>query len=510
MNILVFCDGTWNTPQQLEEGKPAPTNVVKLRNAAEESKQQRVYYHPGVGTEGGIVNHYLGGGIGEGLDKNIISAYFWLARNYRPGDKIWLFGFSRGAYTVRSLGGMISRCGLLDASASAAGDEKVWRDINELFQNYRKPLADADIIKATARRPFYDVAPGMPTAKSIEIHFIGVWDTVGALGIPDDMALANLLDNPEDYVFHDTSLSSIVQNARHALALDEQRQSFIPTLWDNVQGNPHVKQCWFAGVHADVGGGYAQSGLSDVALQWMLDEAKPLGLLVKKGIDEQLAADPLAILHDSVTGFFKLQHTRPRGIPQITADNQEIHPSVLTRQKIPSLLNGDYRRSQQVTKDAPVTIDIFSRERWNQTGVWLEGGKKYLFQAVGQWLDSSIPSGPAGTDDGKFYPGEAVQVLASLSDKLESLWRGVSKNQNVDFWLSRRIGSAPWFALIGMVANNVSSHSVDPYPLHQVFTIGDGCSFTPEKSGYFYAYANDAWQMYDNNRGSVSLTITMS
>ena len=81
MNILVFCDGTWNTPQQLEEGKPAPTNVVKLRNAAEESKQQRVYYHPGVGTEGGIVNHYLGGGIGEGRDKNIISAYFWVGRN---------------------------------------------------------------------------------------------------------------------------------------------------------------------------------------------------------------------------------------------------------------------------------------------------------------------------------------------------------------------------------------------------------------------------------------------
>ncbi|MEX6090594.1 phospholipase effector Tle1 domain-containing protein [Raoultella planticola] len=103
MNLLVFCDGTWNTPQQLDDGKPAPTNVVKLRNAVAENTQQRVYYHSGVGTDGGVVDRYIGGGIGEGLDKNIISAYYWLATRYQPGDKIWLFGFSRGAYTVRSL-----------------------------------------------------------------------------------------------------------------------------------------------------------------------------------------------------------------------------------------------------------------------------------------------------------------------------------------------------------------------------------------------------------------------
>ncbi|MGX2009469.1 phospholipase effector Tle1 domain-containing protein, partial [Enterobacter asburiae] len=128
----------------------------------------------------------------------------------------------------------------------------VWEDINDLFSYYRQPAGSAPAIVASVGRPFYSVATGHPTRESIPVYFIGVWETVGALGIPDDMALANLLDDPKKYAFHDTSLSPIVEHARHALALDEQRQSFIPTLWDNVADNPKVKQRWFAGVHADV------------------------------------------------------------------------------------------------------------------------------------------------------------------------------------------------------------------------------------------------------------------
>jgi hypothetical protein len=111
-----------------------------------------------------VVDRYIGGGIGEGLDKNIISAYYWLATRYQPGDKIWLFGFSRGAYTVRSLGGMISRCGLLNASQAGTGDDKVWEDINDLFSDYRQPAGSAPAIVASVGRPFIrwrrDIRPG--------------------------------------------------------------------------------------------------------------------------------------------------------------------------------------------------------------------------------------------------------------------------------------------------------------------------------------------------------------
>lgn len=508
MNLLVFCDGTWNTPQQLDDGKPAPTNVVKLRNAVAENNSQRVYYHTGVGTDGGAVERYIGGGIGEGLDKNIISAYYWLATNYQPSDKIWLFGFSRGAYTVRSLGGMIARCGLLNAAQAGTGDDKVWEDINTLFAHYRQPVGSVPPIIASVGRPFYSVATGDPTKGSIPVYFIGVWETVGALGIPDDMALANQLDDPKKYAFHDTSLSPIVENARHALALDEQRQSFIPTLWDNVEGNPRVKQRWFVGVHSDVGGGYAQCGLSDIPLRWMMSEAEGLGLELLPGIDSQLAPNPHGLLHDSVTGVFTLLHTCPRAVPQLVADDPRVDDSVLQRQSLPSLLNGRYRPEKTLLAGHSATVDVFARERWNATGVWLEAGIQYCFSATGKWLDSSIPCDAGGTDDGKFYPGEAAQILASVSDKLETLWKGATKNQDVDFWLSRRVGSAPWFALIGVVANSAAGASAVPQQQHQIFVVGTECRFTPAKSGYFYAWANDAWQMYDNNRGSVSLTIT--
>lgn len=508
MNLLVFCDGSWNTPQQFDDGKPAPTNVVKLRNAVQENENQCVYYHSGVGTSGGLVERYIGGGIGDGLEKNIMSAYHWLATRYQPDDKIWLFGFSRGAYTVRSLSGMIARCGLLNAHGAGSEDDKVWEDIDALFQVYRQPKEQAQQVVASVGRPFYRVETGNPTQESIPIHFIGVWETVGAMGIPDDLTLAHLLDNPKKYAFHDTSLSATVAHARHALALDEQRQSFIPTLWSDVENNPNVKQRWFVGVHSDVGGGYAMCGLSDIALEWMMADAQALGLALLPDITSQLKPNPHGVLHDSVTGIFKLLHTSPRDVPALVSGNPAIDPSVLLRQNRPSLLHGMYRPHHALLAGSPITMDIFARERWNETGVWLEAGVTYTFSALGKWLDGSIPCDAGGTDDGKFYPGEVAQILASLSDKLESLWKGATKNQDVDFWLSRRVDAAPWFALIGVVANGIAPQAGMPGHQHQFFVIGRGCQFTPQKSGYFYAYANDAWHMYDNNHGSVSLTLS--
>ena len=309
-NLVVCCDGTWNTPDQNKNDRVAPTNVVKLYNAVDTestSSQQEVYYHSGVGTEGRWLERSAGGMYGLGLSKNIMSAYLWLAQHYTPGDRIYLFGFSRGAFTVRSLGGFLTRCGLLDVSQLTTGEayarvENAYSEgyrINEAGKNWNP---DAWQLISPAPAP---------------IHFIGVWDTVGAMGIPDDLALLNLLDKPKNWRFHDDHLEDNVRFARHAVALDERRASFTPTLWTTPVTNApcsnsdQVKQLWFPGVHCDIGGGYNECGLSDIALKWMMDEAEAKGLRLRKAMVEQLKPDPRAPMHDSVRGVFQALRTRP-------------------------------------------------------------------------------------------------------------------------------------------------------------------------------------------------------
>ncbi|TBD04557.1 DUF2235 domain-containing protein [Rhizobium leguminosarum] len=513
MHLIIFCDGTWNTPDQMDGGLPAPTNVVKLRHALasvdKEGQEQRVYYHPGVGTDGGWWERIAGGGLGEGLDKNIMSAYNWLARNYEVGAKLWFFGFSRGAYTVRSLGGMISRCGLLKTSGL---DEKaIWTEIEQLFAVYRTPEKDAKPVSATKKLPFHGVESGKKTKHSVPVHFIGVWDTVGALGVPNDMALLNLIDDPSKHSFHDTDLSPIVANARHAIAIDEKRASFTPTIWTNVDDNPTVRQVWFPGVHGDVGGGYGRCGLSNGALEWMINEAARLGLTFRENISSQFVPYELDQLHDSVTGVFKSLKTRPRDVPHFVEDSHLLHESAQKRHANPPLAQGDYWKTRRLDKGNPVTVDIFAAERWNFTGLYLEAGVRYEFTATGEWMDSGITCGPKGTDDGKFHLGEAVQMAASIWGKGEAIYSKLTDNHQIDFWYTRREEKADWFSLIGVVANGVfptanPEEKLD-YPPHEVFVIGDKGSFTPSKSGYLYAFANDAWQTYGNNRGSVRLTV---
>lgn len=161
-NLVVCCDGTWNTPDDTEGGLPAPTNVVKFYNALADADAkgvtQQKYYHPGVGTDGGWWNQAVGGGAGVGLDHNIKSAYQWLGYRYRPGDQIFLIGFSRGAYTVRSLGGMIAKSGLLDISAADLSPEEAWRRINVAFDYYRLTAATDELKKL----PAHDKREGDP------------------------------------------------------------------------------------------------------------------------------------------------------------------------------------------------------------------------------------------------------------------------------------------------------------------------------------------------------------
>jgi len=507
-HLLVCADGTWNTPDQEDNGLPAPTNVVKFRHCVAENKTsssrsggrkklaQRAYYHPGVGTDGGLIKRTAGGAWGHGLGENIQSAYHWLARSYAPGDAIFLVGFSRGAYTVRSLGGLLNQCGLPDLTGVKS--DEGWRRIKTAFKSgYRERKDRADWAEDWK---FHHES-------KTPIRFMGVWDTVGALGIPDDLALLNLLDRPANWRFHDTTLGSNVEVARHAVALDEIRSSFTPTLWTSHSDCTDMKQVWFPGVHSDVGGGYAETGLSDGALQWMIQEAKKAGLAFNAALTRQIKPDPLAVLHDSLKGLFEIHRSRPRNTPSIASSAGDLHDSAKKRHKSPPISQGPYRTTTHLAVGQSSDVDVFAREHWSYTGLYLEPGK-YRLRATGEWVDGSITCGPKGTADGQFDIREIAHLVGTGIGWIERGWRSATGQDSADFKLTRRHEEWPWFSLIGAVANSDRRPQGDGSPPpHQTFRIGSRKTLSLSEGGYLFAYANDAWDFYENNRGSVQLNV---
>lgn len=506
--LIVCCDGTWNTPDQDEFELPSPTNVIRLRNALalsdDAKREQRIYYHTGVGTEGTFFQRNAGGMYGAGLGRNIMSAYAWLGVNYEPGDLVYLFGFSRGAFTVRSLGGLLNHAGLLDLRGLSPAEK--WARVEAVYDKaYRDHKKD-----------WSDPSWAFFHQSAAPVAFIGVWDTVGALGIPDDLAFLNLLDRPQDWRFHDTSLGDNIAVARHAIALDEQRASFSPTLWTEpnsdipLPNSPRVQQIWFPGVHSDVGGGYLASGLADIALKWMIDEAASTGLAFNPAMVAQIKPDARAPKHDSVRGFFKLLRTRPRAIPLFEASS--LHPSAIDRHRNPPISEAPYHPTIRLAPGEGTTHSVYAAQHWNALGIYLEAGATYRFRAEGEWIDRDIPCGPKGMRDGKFHPGEIAHIIGNVTGKLEEMFRKLTKNPQADFWGTRRVEKMPWFSLVGVIANDgpLTGESVlndGSASAHQVFLIGEGCEIEVEEPGYLYAFANDAWTFYGNNHGSVTLTV---
>jgi len=277
--LVVCCDGTWDVPDNLHHGVAAPTNVAKLALgvATDEASGQELFYEPGVGTTPD--ERILGGAFGYGLSRNVRSCYRFLAQKYEPpDDELFLFGFSRGAYTARSLAGLIRNCGILK-------QEHV-DQVDEAFAFYRDRTSQThpSALASQIFRKMYSHPQG-------DIHFIGVWDTVGALGIPAELPGWEWLSHhlhgwEQEWGFHDTRLSSHVRYAYQALAIDEEREPFRPTLWDQdptAQGQT-LEQVWFAGVDTEVGGGSSNTGLSDIPLLWMVEQAKAAGLAFSSGL----------------------------------------------------------------------------------------------------------------------------------------------------------------------------------------------------------------------------------
>jgi uncharacterized protein (DUF2235 family) len=307
--LIVCCDGTWNRPDQLDRGEPAPTNVAKIAMALADrddaGNPQLVHYQPGVGTR--RWERLRGGGFGIGLSRNVQECYGFLVDNYEPGDELYLFGFSRGAFTARSTVGLVRNSGIL----RRANRNRI-AEAYALYRNRDEDTGPHGIAAELFRRSY--------SHPDLHVQFVGVWDTVGALGIPIDGFRPPLLS--KRWSFHDTTLSRYVRNAFHAIAIDERRGAFKPTLWIKQEDTPEqtLRQVWFAGVHCDVGGGYREPDLSEIPLLWMAENARACGLafrrdrLVRRKEADRLqrragvevAPDPAGPLHDSRTRFYKL------------------------------------------------------------------------------------------------------------------------------------------------------------------------------------------------------------
>ncbi len=283
--LVVCLDGTWNTPDKGDN----PTNVVKMmrsvRASAADGTAQVAFYDSGVGT-GGPVDRVVGGAFGEGLAQNVKDGYRFLANNFEPGDEIYVFGFSRGAYTARSLAGFISYCGLMPKTLmdQLPGVWLAWQDRDKPTDEQR------DMIEKVCSK----------SCTSARITCLGVWDTVGSLGIPVESLQ---FVNRDRYEFLNTKLGANVDHAFHALGIDEKRGPFGPALWQKPDhhGNKTVEQVWFAGVHSNVGGSYPDAGLSDLALQWMIERVRATcGLEFDEDyIGRYIDGDPLGTLYES-------------------------------------------------------------------------------------------------------------------------------------------------------------------------------------------------------------------
>jgi uncharacterized protein (DUF2235 family) len=268
---------------------------------------QLLFYEPGVGVTPD--ERLIGGGFGYGLSHNIRSAYRFLVKEYEPGDDLFLFGFSRGAYTARSLAGLIRNCGILRADAAS--------QVDAAFAFYRDRTSTTHPSSLAS-----EIFRRMYAHDSADIHFIGVWDTVGALGIPSNLPgwkeCSRIYRGWEHmWGFHDTQLSSHVRYAYQALAIDEEREPFRPCLWtqDPDPGQQTLEQVWFSGVHTEVGGGSSSSSLSDIALLWLVGRAQQQGLRLDTGLlsaggqdgaGGKVAPDYAAPIANSRTGIYKL------------------------------------------------------------------------------------------------------------------------------------------------------------------------------------------------------------
>ncbi|MBC8335077.1 MAG: DUF2235 domain-containing protein [Anaerolineales bacterium] len=356
-NIVILSDGTGQ-----EGGRGHDTNVYKLfRMLEDRTDQQVVFYDEGLGTDWRKISGNI---AGAGMRKNILQCYQFIYENYNAGDKIFLFGFSRGAATVRSLANFIDYFGILPKSRPElikkayalyriGREEKIIEKVEEAPENQNlmdfatqgiQNLRDlGDIFMRgrslnTKAEKFIHQHPNQWAS----IEFLGVWDTVPALGLPGAVidTFVNIIPGWR-HRYHDFTLHSSVRNAYHALSIDDDRKWFHPTIWDWYDKKyQKVEQVWFSGSHTDVGGGFDESGLSDISLEWMVQKAVSHGIRLflrsSKYWNFCVAPDPTDQIHLPREGGGKIypgkQRYWPKGVEK-TFGIPKVHESVFERVK---------------------------------------------------------------------------------------------------------------------------------------------------------------------------------
>ena len=310
-NIVVFADGT-----SKDGGVGSNTNVYKLFNMVEDRTDNQIaFYDRGLGTDW---RRITGNVFGMGISRNIIECYEFIFEHYTAGDRVFLFGFSRGATTVRSLSGFIQLFGILPKSRPEL-IRRAYKIYRKRDQGKRERLAEEFVARHHNM--------------GCSITFLGVWDTVAALGLPFNTA--NILVDKIPWFrhrFHNLRLSGRVENARHAVAIDDERLLFQPELWEGeVTGNQTIKQVWFCGMHSDVGGGYPKQQLSDIALDWMVQEAQSFGLLIYPRHKVKQSPDQDGEMHDSRSRLSRFFRRRVRSWDIAVRGKPTVHESVQLR-----------------------------------------------------------------------------------------------------------------------------------------------------------------------------------
>lgn len=343
-NWVACLDGTW-------DGECKDTNVHRLwlMLGGDAGSHGTAAYFPGVGTRR---REWLRGALfGKGLAQQVKDAYAWLGARWREGDRIWLFGFSRGAYAARVLAGLIGLRGFPPDLRSGTRAKRLAAAARE-YEGYRAKEAGA----------------------GVDVHFVGVFDTVGSLGIPELRRVRKLFALPR---FHDTLPGPHLLHGRHAVAMDERRVPFLPTLWSDADGRPiavlkkpgrSIKQVWFRGVHSDVGG-QSDRRTNDIALGWMMDEAAALGLVFQPGARKGVRGDASAPLcRGGKPWYDRVLKKVPRAVPEVRCGAADIHPSVLVRRK----KEGDPWSGEPADSDGWTSVPGGCGAVC--TGLWLPGG----------------------------------------------------------------------------------------------------------------------------------------
>ncbi len=492
-NIILLSDGTGNSSAKLFK-----TNVWRLYQALDLTGDDQIAnFDDGVGTSSFKPLAILGGTLGYGLKRNVVHLYMFLCRHYKPGDRIFGFGFSRGAFTIRLLMGLVAREGLVPYEGSEA---KLGRDARNAYRAYRRRTSINWTVNffVTFLRILRDVLiagwdklwkyePYSKVKKRNQevdkIHFLGLWDTVDAYGLPMDEMTRGVDLWIWPLYFADQNLSPKVERACHALSIDDERTTFHPVLWNEAKEarvfpatskdkgretpitnvrQERLSQVWFAGVHADVGGGYPDDGLAHVPLKWIMDEAESRQLKFKLNFKADMrqelveAAVPLAPKHNSRNGLARYYRYGPRKIKLLCNDTIDSETEV--RIEWPKIHHSVFKRIEaRAYGYAPIVLP-------DQYAVVMEDGEI----RAGPYDGVRLPVPP--------NPYEHGSQSASRANRQEAEWNAV--------WYRRLLYFVAVFATAYLVFFPLihGSPEYDPSKVADVCRLAEACKETESRA----------------------------